>query len=517
MSHCIKNLKSGKSIGHDGLSNNIIKFLEPLLCAPLTLLINQSLKTGIFPDKLKLARISPIYKKDDPHLVENYRPISILPSVSKIFEKIVFQQLSNYFVDNNYLCHHQYGFRKKHSTEHAILEAVDRIGTELDIGNISIAIFLDLSKAFDTLNHDILLAKLKYYGLSESSVAWFRSYLTNRSHYVEINNVRSGSSLFSIGVPQGSILGPLLFLIYINDIQASSRYFSFIKYADDTTLLKSFKNINFDINDELCKVYEWLCTNRLSLNIKKTKFIIFHNKNKNIQHIIPIIKINNIPIERVTYFNFLGVTFNENLNWNNHVDTIATKISRAIGILNNLKYFVPLYVLYILYNSLILSHCTYGILAWGKVNDKIFKLQKKAIRIITNSNYISHTTPIFKNLNLLKMNDIYKISVLKFYYQYCHDQLPYYLQSFDFTRRAETHHYNTRNKSALNIKKVNIVSASYILRNSTPKIINETPSVILDKITTHSLQGFMSYAKYYYINNYSDVCSILNCYSCLNS
>ena len=151
----------------------------------------------------------------------------------------------------------------------------------------------------------------------------------------------------------------------------------------------------------------------------------------------------------------------------------------------------------------------------GKVNDKIFKLQKKAIRIITNSNYITHTTPIFKNLNLLKMNDIYKISVLKFYYQYCHDQLPYYLQSFDFTRRAETHHCNTRNKSAL--KKVNIVSASYILRNSTPKIINETPSVILEKITTHSIQDFMSYAKYYYINNYSDVCSILNCYSCLNS
>ena len=171
-------------------------------------------------------------------------------------------------------------FEKNHSTEHAILEVVDQISSDLGKGNTPIALFLDLSKAFDTLNHDIFISKLKYYGINNSTLDWFKSYLYNRRQFVDINHTKSETTFTSIGIPQGSILGPLLFIIYVNDIQKSSSFYKFIKYADDTTLVNSSTNPDVEIhNVELNKVFNWLCDNRLSLNINKTKFILFHNKN----------------------------------------------------------------------------------------------------------------------------------------------------------------------------------------------------------------------------------------------
>ena len=189
ISNIFKGLKPKSSTGYDGLSNKKIKYVAPLLVKPKTFLINQSLSTGMFPDMLKLAKIIPVYKKDNIHLVENYRPISILPSLSTIFETVVFHQLSSYFINNDLLS--KGGFRKKHSTEHAVFEIVDRISSELDVGHTPIAIFLDLSKAFDTLDHKTLLYKLKHYRIQNVSLRWFGSYLSKRSHYVEINQCKS--------------------------------------------------------------------------------------------------------------------------------------------------------------------------------------------------------------------------------------------------------------------------------------------------------------------------------------
>ena len=517
VSKIIQQLKSKSSTGHDEISNNLLKYLEPLLSKPIALIINQSLASGIFPEKLKLANIIPVHKKDDIHKVENYRPISILPAFSKIFEKAVFDQLYLYFTQNNLLCKSQYGFRKQHSTQHAVLEAVDRISTDMDIGNTPMAIYLDFSKAFDTLDHQILLSKLRYYGVEQSSLKWFNNYLSERSHYVEIGQCDSKTVPISIGVPQGSILGPLLFSIYINDIQNCSEYFKCVKYADDTSLLNPSFNIdNYDlttVNDELNKVYIWLCINRLSLNIKKTKYMIFHNKNKPIDH-SPIININNISVDRVTDFNFLGITLDEQLNWRSHINKISAKISKSIGILYKLKHFLPLCVLKMLYHSLILPHLSYGILLWGYNINRLHKLQKKVIRIISNNTYIAHTEPIFKTLCLLKLSDIYALSILKFYYQYCHGQLPFYLQSFVFKQRMDMHQYNTRNKTALNVARVKTKVAENSLKNITPKIVNDTPEIILDKIFSHSLQGFVDFVKQYYISLYTYDCSIRNCYVC---
>ena len=196
-----------------------------------------------------------------------------------------------------------------------------------------------------------------------------------------------------------------------------------ISYADDTTLYRSLSrchdpNISHHINTELEKVYAWLCYNRLSLNINKTKYMIFHTGGKNISLDHFTLKVDKSFIEYVHNFNFLGVTFNHNMDWNSDIDTVSTKISRSVGILSKLKNYLPLEILKTLYNSLIVPHFTYGILAWGSNTSRMFQMQKKCVRLITNSKYNAHTNPLFLSPNLLKLEDIYKINILKFYFQY---------------------------------------------------------------------------------------------------
>ena len=281
----INALKSKNSCGHDGLSTILLKAIKHDICKPITLIINQSLYTGIFPNKLKLAKVIPIYKKGDNTKLENYRPISILPAISKIFERAIFDQLSEHLKNKNVLYSSQYGFRKHHSTELAVLELIDRITQELDNSHVSINIYLDLSKAFDTLDHNILLYKLNCYGIRGPALNLFKSYLSNRQQYVEFRNYRSPYAPISIGVPQGSILGPLLFIIYVNDITAASDIFNCTMYADDTTLSTSINcSENYNncdlINSELSKINEWLIVNKLSLNTSKTKYMLFHMPQK---------------------------------------------------------------------------------------------------------------------------------------------------------------------------------------------------------------------------------------------
>ena len=286
----IKNMKSKSSSGDDEISSiflkneSVIRALTPCL----TVLINQSLCTGIFPTRLKLAKVIPLYKdKGDDFRFENYRPISLLSAISKIYERVVFDQIYDYLQSTKLFYSNQYGFRRKHSTETAGLELFDRALKDVDEKNDPFAIFLDLSKAFDTIDHSILLKKLKHYGIRGTALLWFESYLTDRVQYVFYENSKSKPMKISTGVPQGSILGPLLFLICINDIKKCTDLFEVIGYADDTTLFGTLRkiaaatprggNIIKTTNDELEKVNVWLKVNKLSLNPSKTRFMIFHH------------------------------------------------------------------------------------------------------------------------------------------------------------------------------------------------------------------------------------------------
>ena len=306
----ITNLPNKNSCGFDGLSTTILKSIKGIIIKPLTLIINQIFDTGVFPANLKIAKIIPIFKKDD----NNYRPISLLPIISKVVEKVISDQLNELFVKHKLLFDHQYGFRSGHSTEHAALELTDRIITNIDNKKSPLNIFLDLSKAFDTLDHKILLDKLHHCGIRETPLKLLKSYLSNRQQFVEVKETRSETLPMVTGIPQCSILGPLLFLIYINDFLLSSKRFHFIMYADDTTLsstIDSFnedsnKNITSEINNELYKINEWLKINKLSLNKSKTKYMISKKRQANI--VKPILQIDGINIESVDHFNFLGLT-----------------------------------------------------------------------------------------------------------------------------------------------------------------------------------------------------------------
>ena len=239
--------------------------------------MNQILKTGIFPHKLKIAKVVPIFKKEDPSLFSNYRPISLLPSISKIFERILHDQIYNFLENNNILYGNQYGYRKKHSTEHAALKLVEDIINKLEKRFDTVAVFMDLSKAFDTIDHRILLKKLKKYNFTEGATKLIEDYLDNREQFVYYNSSSSATAKIIMGVPQGSILGPLLFLIYIyiNDLHEASEILKPVTYADDTTYTFS-PTLTYDahhtsciINTELTKINNWFIANKLSLNVKK--------------------------------------------------------------------------------------------------------------------------------------------------------------------------------------------------------------------------------------------------------
>jgi len=450
---CVKKtidiLKPKSSSGIDRISNKLVKLIKDEISGPLTIIVNQIIKTGIFPQKLKVAKVIPFFKKGENYLFDNYRPVSLLPSLSKVIEKIMFNQLYEYFNENNLFFDSQYGFRKQHSTELAALELINNIVTKMDLNEIPLNIYLDLSKAFDTLNHDILLDKLNHYGVLDNSLLLLKSYLSDRQQYVEFGEVISDFRLIETGVPQGSILGPLLFIIYMNDIVYACKKFKPIIYADDTALsatLNSFYNNNqnyvSEINNELTSVNDWFQLNGLSININKTKAMLFYDPRKKVEEIK--LKINNSDIEFVTEFNYLGIIFDSNLSWNAHINMISRKISKSLCVMNKLKNVIPTNIRLTLYNTLILPHINYGILAWGSRCHKLFKLQKRSIRQIANVKYNAHTDPIFKQLSLLKISNLCVLQELKFIFKLKNKLLPNYYLDLEYLRHSDIHSYDTR-------------------------------------------------------------------------
>ena len=309
------------SAGWDELKPTVIKSIRHCIALPLRHICNLSFRTGIFPDELKIANVVPIFKSGDEMIFSNYRPVSVLPVFSKIIERLMYNRLLKYTNDNNLLYKYQFGFQKGRSTHMALIILIDKISEALENGDCVIGIFLDFSKAFDTVDHIILLQKMYFYGIQDTTLSWFENYLSNRKQYVTYNGIKSQTEKINCGVPQGSILGPLLFLIYINDLSTVSEACMSILFADDTNMFftgKNLKTMATVINEELIRVQEWLHCNKLSLNVLKTHYIIFTSRNKCVNDVD--IRINDAHIERVYATKFLGVQIDAQLTWKKHIE-----------------------------------------------------------------------------------------------------------------------------------------------------------------------------------------------------
>jgi hypothetical protein len=450
--HVLKIIKKFK-IKHSkdifGISTKMVKLIGPEIANPLSHIFNISLESGTFPNKLKQCRVIPIFKSGNHLDCDNYRPISLLSSISKVLEKIVSEKLLRHLTENDLLYVHQYGFIPKKSAEHNLLHIINYVSAALNDGNFCIGVFLDLKKAFDVCSHSILLKKLSKMGINNTALRWFTNYLSGRSQRVDINGNLSDELGLDISVIQGSILGPILFLCYINDFYTATSLFS-VLFADDTTCLSKGKNLNeliIYVNNELQKIANWFRANKMAVNTSKTKFIVFRTRGKVIDPNECRLLFNNNELGKPTdpnlitqidrihnegqekHFKLLGVLFDEYLSFEAHISHLCTKISKSLFCINRIKNFVNTDSLKQLYYAMIHSHLSYCINVYSCANttaiQKLRLKQKEAIRVIYLAGYRDHTKPLFQKCKILPLDEMIKFTRLKFMHNYIHSRLPF--------------------------------------------------------------------------------------------
>ena len=379
-----------KSTGPNSVPIYTLKIFKYFFSYWLSKLVNQCFEIGVFPDILKTAKVTPLHKKNSKLDFSNYRPISLLSVFSKVYEKLVYKRIYSYLDKHNFIYNKQFGFRSNYSTNHALVSITEHIRELIDTGHYACGVFVDLEKAFDTVNHKILCDKLNYYGLRGKINKLIQSYLTNRKQFVSLNGFDSEIKILKHGVPQGSSLGPLLFLIYINDFRLCLDQSISGHFADDTFIMyssKKLKTIETVVNTELKQVSKWLKLNKLSLNADKTQLIFFHSK----QHILNYDEISIkfhgnklLPVDNIKY---LGMYIDKYLSWDYHIQQLSKKLSRANGILSKLRHNAPIVTCLQVYYAIFYSHLIYGCNIWGLSTEenlnKIEVLQKKCIRIMT--------------------------------------------------------------------------------------------------------------------------------------
>ena len=488
----LRKLNKTKATGLDKIPARLLKDCSDLIATSLCSIFNQSIISGIFPEEWKSAKVTPLFKNGQRSDPNNYRPISVTPIVAKVFERIIYDQLYDYLTANNLISSCQSGFRSLHSTVTALLEASDNWALNIDKGNVNAVVFLDLKKAFDTVDHNILLSKLEIYGISGTTHEWFKSYLHNRTQRCSVNGFLSDATSLTCGIPQGTILGPLLFIIYINDLPNCLANAVPRMYADDTHLTfasNSNENIECKLNQDLTSVSDWLGANRLTLNKSKTEFMLigswqrlrtFDNS--------PKLVLNDFPIKQVPNTKSLGVFVDEHLTWNAHIVNISKKIASGIGALKRCRSFIPIKTLRYAFSAIVQPHFDYCDIVWGNCNNtlatKLQKLQNRAARILTFSNYDADAEPLLERLGWKKLADRRKSHMATMVYKSLNDLAPEYLKAKFVNRSCITDYIlrDTTNKLAVPKPRTNYLKKSFqysgaVLWNSLPLELRQAKSL----------------------------------------
>lgn len=482
----IVSLKNKKTAGWDEIPVDLLKTVSCFIADPLSVLINQSFENGNFPDHLKHAELKPLLKKGDKHNPVNYRPVSILPSFSKIFEKLAFEQIWKFLEENHILANEQFGFRRGKSTISAISNLLEELLWSLDGSQKTIGVFCDLSKAFDCVDHSILLKKLSMYNFSKAALSWIKSYLTNRYQRTVISKSNSKTKSvwrnIQVGVPQGSILGPLLFLLYINDLPKNVSH-SLVLYADDTTAVIKAKcndELNSKLSEAINELTHWFNVNGLSLNQEKTQLVQFSTvHSKNILQEGFNLEYDLLSLSDST--KFLGVELDSSLKWDKCIEKILKKLNTATFQMLRLRETVDLQTRLMVYYAYFYSILQYGIEFWGCASkiDLIFKCQKKFLRIMTLSSWRASCKPIFKDLQILTVPCLYILKTLLLlksnFWSICGDQ--------------NVHKYETRFKTNLQYPihrlKLTEKSPQYMSK----RFFNKLPTSLQNLIHSDSFQG----------------------------
>ena len=489
----VKSFNANKAPGHDNISMKIIHQSFQNIAQPLVTIINTLLSTGVFPESLKIAKVIPVFKADDPTLFSNYRPISILPAFSKLFEKVMYNRLINFLNLHNILYSKQFGFRNNRSTALALIDLINNISSAIDRNETTLGIFLDLSKAFDTINHEILCQKLQHYGIQDTALAWIKRILRiglNSSSLGPIP-VLSAENFMRRPAGRNSWTSFVYYLLY--DLPNVSSLTQSLLFADDTSIFCSHKDANHlvsIVNNELAKIIIWLKVNKLSLNLTKTNFMSFHPRQKKVNVNVPL-TLENTVIKQVMETKFVGVLIDKHLSWKPHIDFVSQKILKSVGIIAKARFYLSSQTLMTLYYSLVYPFLTYCNVAWSSTYcsnlNCIYLLQKRLVRLITKAHYLANTVPLFSQLKVLDLFSINSFSVATFMYSYHHNLLPNIFHDL-FLSSNQVHQYETRLASQYrphfcrtNIKQFSILYRGPKIWNSLPVSLISSPSIFVFK------------------------------------
>lgn len=475
-----------KSTSDSLLSVELVKKLFGVIGYPLLYIINTSITTGRFPSELKTSVIVPIPKVSNPSVPADFRPINLLPVIDKIIETIICNQLRTYFETNCLLYDGQSGFRNKHSCESALQYTCAAWRKNMSESRITLSVFVDLKRAFETIDRDILISKLGLYGIRGNALNWIKNFLDNRYHQTKVEGVESGKRHSVWGVPQGSVLGPLLFIIYINDIYMKLTN-SFVNlFADDTLISVSgqnFEQLTTRLNDELKTLYVWLCENKLKLNSAKTKCMVIGSR-ANCQKYLNLNLALNINGENVQFVNeikYLGVILDPQLGFGNHVDYMCKKIGKKIGFLKRVSGCLSSWTKLLVYNTIIFPHFSYASsLLIACTNEDVHRLQilqNKIMRILLNCDRYTPIVCMLDRLNWLNVRQFIRGANLLLIYKIENDLQPEYLK-FNLKKRSNYHGYNIRNSQHYNISLVTKTALQKTLFYDGLRYYNELPNDI---------------------------------------